>query len=105
MEIKIDGQTIVLTSAQTAQFKKAVLKETSVPDPQSCGNYTLHCKKAKGNYPFVMSTSVPAPINWGIGEKRYGKDFSLQELKTFIQNLKKYAAQIWTTAEKELKNV
>ena len=105
MEIKIDGQTIVLSPAQAEQFKKAVLKETSVPASKQCGNLTLHCKKPKGTYPFIISTSALVPPTWGIGERKYGKDFSLCELKTFIKNVKAYAALIWTTAEKELKNV
>jgi len=107
IELKIDGEVIVLTSSQTAQLKRAVEKETSVPAPKMCGNLTLSCKQAgkQTTYPFVISSSYVVPSPWGRSTGSCGKDFSLVELKGFIKQLKIYAAQIWATAEKELKNV
>ena len=107
MEIKIDGQTIVLTPVQAEQFKKAVLKETALPGPRHCGNTVLHCKNTgrNGSYPLVMISSHKVPCEWGCGNISYGRDFSLTELKGFIKDIKAYAAKIWTTAEKELENV
>ena len=107
IELRIDGEVIVLTSQQTAQLKRAVVKETSTLVPKYCGNIVLHCKKTgtKGSYPLVVATTAKIPCEWGVGNTSYGKDFSLTELKGFIIDLKAYAAQIWTTAEKELKNV
>jgi hypothetical protein len=105
MNIIIDGQTIVLTPVQAKQFRDAVLKETSVLQPKACGYIMLHCKNPKNNYPLVISSTALVPPDWGIGEERYGRDLSLTELKMFIKHLKTYAAQIWTTAEEELKNV
>lgn len=106
IELKIDGEVIVLTSQQTAQLKRAVVKETSTPVPKYCGNFVLHCRKTgNGSYPLVVVTTAKIPCEWGIGNTSYGRDFSLNELKGFIKGLKAYAAQIWTTAEIELKNV
>jgi len=107
IELKIDGEVIVLTPQQTEQLKRAVVKETSVPAVKSCGNISLYCKKAgiKGSYPLVIASSYKVPCTWGIGNILQGRDFSLTELKTFIKDIKAYAAQIWATAEKELKNV
>ena len=108
MNIIIDGQTIVLTPAQAKQFRDAVLKETSVaPEPKNCGNITLSCKKAgkATTYPLMITSSFVVPAEWGRPIGSTGKDFSLAELKTFIKSVKEYAAQIWTTAGKELKNV
>ena len=107
IELKIDGEVIVLTSQQTAQLKRAVVKETSVPNPKNCGNITLYCKEGgkKGSYPLAIVSSYKVPCAWGIGNTLYGRDFNLLELKGFIKSIKAFAAQIWTTAEKELKNV
>ena len=65
----------------------------------------LSLAESKGSYPLVIASSYKAPCSWGVGNTLYGRDFSLTEVKTFIKNIKAYAAQIWTTAEKELKNV
>lgn len=107
IELKIDGEIIVLTSQQTAQLKRAVEKETSVPTPKTCGNITLSCKLAGKNssYPFVISATYILPTVWGTKPGSTGRDFTLEELKGFIKDIKAYAAQIWVTAEKELKNV
>ena len=107
IELRIDGEIIVLTSSQTAQLKRAVEKETSVLAPKTCGKISLFCKEGgnKGSFPLVIVSSYKVPCAWGVGNTLYGRDFSLVELKSFIKNLKAYAAQIWTTAEKELKNV
>ena len=109
MDITIDGQTIKLTPAQAAQFKKAVLKETEVPAPMPCGNFRLSCKKAgkAAQFPLVIATRkcYPTPDGWGAGDDACGGDYSLAELKGFIINLKTYAAKIWSTAPALLKNV
>lgn len=106
IELRIDGEVIVLTSSQTAQLKRAVEKETFVPAPKCCGNMTMSCKGDKrGTYPLVLSFTAKVPCNWGVGNVSYGGDYSLGEIKGFIKQLKTYAAQIWATAEKELKNV
>jgi hypothetical protein len=106
IELRIDGEVIVLTSQQTAQLKRAVEKETSAPEKLHAGsNILLCCKETKGTYPLVISSSTAIPSEYGVATGKYGGDFSLYELKGFIKNLKAYAAQIWTTAEKELKNV
>ena len=104
--MKIDGEVIVLTSSQTAQLKRAVEKETSVPPMKYSGNMRMSCKGGKkGSYPLVLSTLTKVPCDWNAGNGLYGGDYALTELKGFIKQLKAYAAQIWTTAEKELKNV
>ena len=107
IELRIDGEVIVLTPQQTAQLKRAVEKETSVPPLKSCGNVSLQCKSAGKNssYPFVISSTYILPSVWGVRVGSTGRDFSLVELKGFIKDIKTYAAQIWVTAEKELKNV
>jgi len=107
IELKIDGEVIVLTSSQTAQLKRAVEKETSVPAPKMHGNMTFSCKPAgkNGSYPFVISSTHVLSATAGVSSGARGYDFGLIDLKSFIRELKKYAAQIWTTAEKELKNI
>ena len=107
IELKIDGEVIVLTPQQTEQLKRAVVKETSMPAPKTCGNLTLSCKTTgkKASYPLMITSSCRTPASWGGPVGSYGKDFSLIELKGFIRNLKLYAAQIWSTATTELKNV
>ena len=109
IELKIDGEVIVLTSQQTEQLKRAVVKEISVVAPKNCGSISLFCKETgnKGSYPLVIAAAGPhkVPCSWGVGNNLYGRDFSLMEVKTFIKDIKAYAAQIWTTAAKELKNV
>lgn len=109
IELKIDGEVIVLTSQQTEQLARAIKKETSVPAPKLYGSFTFCCKEAgkKTAYPFVLKSSAQAPSSCNVGSvgTGYGRDFSLLELKGFIKELKLYAAQIWTTAEKELKSV
>ena len=107
MDITIDGQTIRLTPLQAEQFKKAVLKETETPLPLMLGGLKLSCKKTgkSSSYPFVLSSSAKVQEDWGVGLNQQGKDFSLAELKTFIQQLKVYAAKIWPTAPQVLKNV
>ena len=106
IELKIDGEVIVLTSQQTEQLKRAVVKETSSPKPLSIGGIKMSCKDGKkGTYPLVLSSSSKAPCDWNAGNSSYGGDFSLAELKGFIRQLKIFAAQIWATAEKQLKNV
>lgn len=106
IELKIDGEVIVLTSSQTAQLKRAVEKETSVPPHKIVGGIKMSCKDGKkGSYPLVLSSTAKVPCDWNAGNNSYGGDFSLTELKGFIKQLKMFAAQIWTTAEKELKNV
>ena len=106
IELRIDGEVIVLTSQQTEQLKKAVIKETSVPVSQNICGILMSCKDGKkGSYPLVLSSNAKVPCNWNAGNYSCGGDFSLNELKGFIKKLKAFAAQIWTTAEKELKNV
>jgi hypothetical protein len=107
MEIKIDGQVIKLTSAQAQQFRKAILAETDVPAPKMIGTMTLCCKPNPTSYPLILASNNPAS---GFGVARLttnhkGRDFNLTELQTFIKELKLYAAKIWPTAEKTLKNV
>lgn len=106
IELKIDGEVIVLTSSQTAQLKRAVVKETSVPAPKAYGVFTICCKDGgkKSSYPLVLRSNFRISTAWNVGDG-YGRDFNLFELKGFIRELKLYAAQIWTTAEEELKNV
>ena len=111
IELKIDGEVIVLTSQQTAQLKRAVEKETSVPMPKGCGSLLFSCKPAgkDTSYPLVISshtvmTKNKFPTSYRT-IARYGYDMGLTDVKVFIKALKEYAAQIWLTAAKELKNV
>lgn len=106
IELKIDGEVIVLTSHQTEQLRKAIVKETSVaPMPKTCGNITLSCKPNESTYPFVISSAGIVPVSWGVNTDSKGRDFSLWELKGFIRDIKAYATQVWDYAEKDLKNV
>jgi len=80
--------------------------------PPLYGQMTLACKKVKkATFPFVIMYSGGIPANWNVQIPPYdltqykGRDFSLSELKAFIKQLKVYAAKVWTTAEKELKNI
>ena len=101
IELKIDGEVIVLTSQQTEQLKRAVVKETGTPAPKSCGSMIMSWKLEKGSYPFVLSSSGPLPsgakplsiaIDWS-GHR--GRDFNQTELKSFIAQLRAYAKTIW----------
>ena len=105
IELKIDGEVIVLTSQQTAQLKRAVEKETSVPAPKSNGNMTMSCKTGgiKTSYPFVLSSSCLLPsgakptTSLTTDSSHKGRDFNQAELKRFITALRVYAKIIWPT--------
>lgn len=107
IELKIDGEVIVLTSSQTAQLKRAVEKETAVPLPKNYGSITMSCKTPgkTASYPLVISSNCALSSDTGQASSAKGRDFSLGELKSFIRELKVYATQIWTTAKKELESV
>ena len=103
IELKIDGEVIVLTSQQTAQLKRAVEKETSIPAPKSNGNMIMSCKTGgiKTSYPFVLSSSCVLPpgseptTSLTSNSSHRGRDFNQTELKRFITILKTYAKTIW----------
>ena len=121
IEIKIDGETLKfkLTATQKAQLKRATTKVTAVdntPIPHF-GVFTLACKTPRleeDSYPMVVfhgsKLSTTLKLKGFTGHTTNpgyynGRDFNLPELKTFIRDLKTYAAKIWDTAEEELKSV
>ena len=107
IELKIDGEVIVLTSQQTEQLKRAVIKETSVPAPKLFGSLSISCKPGgkSDSYPFVISSVCKTGSAWGCKANSYGWDMSLTDVKTFIREIKAYAAKIWPTAPQVLGNV
>ncbi len=111
IELKIDGEVIVLTARQTAQLKRAVEKETSVPHPKSCGCLLISCNPAgkSTTHPLVVSSITKLSKDKFSGSytsiARYGYDFSLSDVKMLITTLKEFSAQIWQTAAAELKKV
>jgi len=107
VELKIDGEVIVLTSQQTEQFKRAIKKETSVLPARQCGGLRITHKPCgtKSAYPLVISSSLKLTSQWGCPPNHYGYDLSLSDVVQFIKALKEEAAKVWSTAAKELKSV
>ncbi|GAG53772.1 unnamed protein product [marine sediment metagenome] len=105
IELKVDGEIIVLNSQQTAQLKKAVQKETSDPQPMNCGNIVISCKAGgvECAYPFVLSSAYMLPPGCKPSSSpltnHRGRDFNQAELKTFITRLKTFAKIIWPSFE------
>ena len=109
IELKIDGEVIVLTSQQTAQLKRAIKKETevSVPPPRYYGNLLVSCHPngPKSSYPLLITSCYKVDTTWKCPPNHCGYNLGLEDVKNFIEILKEQAAKIWKTAEKELKNI
>ena len=109
MEIKIDGQTIVLTDAQAQQLKTAILNEVpTAVKPVAHSSFKMYCRPPQNNgklhsIPVVITypaTSLLNLKNYQLEDKMVtypivGRDFSQDELQCFVKALKTFGKSVW----------